>query len=171
MQKARETLENLQQVSLEDEGHLLRVLIDNIPDYIYIKDTRSKFVLANQKLARDHHLGSPKDILGKSDHDFYPKELADKYYRDEQEIIKTGRAMINQEDSSLASGQIKQVEFAKKGREVEWRRVITDGTGQVLADEVLKSDYSPWPAYYLVGPGTQVPLGVDVRPTDETAES
>jgi len=101
VQKARETLQNLQEVSLEDEGHLLRVLIDNIPDFIYIKDTRSKFVLANQKVRQVLHLDSPNDILGKSDHDYYPKELADKFYRDEQEIMKSGKPMINHEESGL----------------------------------------------------------------------
>ena len=101
MEKAKNTLENLQEVSLTDEEHLLRVLIDNIPDYIYIKDIRSKFVLANQKIAQVNNLSSPDEILGKSDHDFYPAELADKYFRDEQEIMTTGIPMINQEETSI----------------------------------------------------------------------
>ena len=101
MEKAKKTSENLQSVSLNDEGNLLRVLIDNMPDFIYIKDTRSKFVLANQKMAQVHHLESPDEILGKSDHDFYPAEMADKFYRDEQEIMTTGIPMINQEEKSL----------------------------------------------------------------------
>ena len=79
MQKDREILQNLQKLSLEDEGHLLRVLIDHIPDFIYIKDTRSRFVIANQKIASVHKLDSPDDLIGKSDHDYYPREMADKY--------------------------------------------------------------------------------------------
>jgi PAS domain S-box-containing protein len=101
MQKAKETLKNLQEVSLFNEEHLLRVLIDNIPDYIYIKDTRSKFVLANQKIIQVYHLKSPEDIIGKSDHDYLPRELADKYFRDEQEIMSSGKPMINQEETAV----------------------------------------------------------------------
>jgi PAS domain S-box-containing protein len=101
VQKARETLRTLEELSLEDEGHLLRVLIDHIPDHIYIKDRRSRFILANQKLAQVHHLKSPEEILGKSDHDYYPEKLADKYFRDEQEIMKSGKPMINQEELSM----------------------------------------------------------------------
>ena len=101
MEKAKKTLENLQEVSLNDEGNLLRVLIDHVPDFIYIKDTRSRFVLANQKIAQVNHLKSPDEIIGKSDHDFYPAEMADKYFRDEQEILATGIPMINQEEKSL----------------------------------------------------------------------
>jgi len=101
MQKVRETLENLQQVSLLDEEHLLRVLIDHMPDFIYVKDTRSKFIVANKKFAQVHHLKSPQDMIGKSDHDLYPGELADKFYRDEQEIMASGRPMINFEEKSI----------------------------------------------------------------------
>lgn len=71
---------------------------------------------------------------------------------------------VYQEDLSLAPGQIRQVEWANKGLDVAWRRLIKDSQGQVLSDEELKSQYSPWSAYYLVGPGTEVPAGADFRP-------
>lgn len=71
---------------------------------------------------------------------------------------------VYQEDLSLAPGQIRQVEWANKGLDVAWRRVVKDNQGQVLSDEELKSQYSPWSAYYLVGPGAEVPAGADFRP-------
>ncbi len=86
---------------LFDEKHLLHTLIDNMPDFIYIKDTDSKFIVANQKLIDVHHLKSRDQLIGKSDHDFYPKELADKYFRNEQTIIRTGKPLINHEERSL----------------------------------------------------------------------
>jgi vancomycin resistance protein YoaR len=72
-------------------------------------------------------------------------------------------APVYQEDPDLARGEVKQVEWAKKGLDVRWRRVVTDDTGQVLSDEMLQSSYTPWPSYYLVGPGTAVPDGVEFR--------
>jgi vancomycin resistance protein YoaR len=71
---------------------------------------------------------------------------------------------VYQEDVSLASGEIKQVEWSNKGLEVVWKRVIKDAQGQVISSEDLKSKYSPWSAYYLVGPGTPIPEGADFRP-------
>jgi PAS domain S-box-containing protein len=84
-----------------DEGRLLHTLIDNMPDHIYIKDRSSKFILANQKIARTHGLRSGKEMIGKSDHDFYPRELADKYYRNEQDIIRSGEPLIGIEEKAL----------------------------------------------------------------------
>jgi PAS domain S-box-containing protein len=86
---------------LFDEKHLLYTLIDNMPDFIYLKDTDSKFIVANQKLIDVHNLKSRDQLIGKSDHDFYPKELADKYKSNEQAIIHTGKPLINHEERSL----------------------------------------------------------------------
>jgi PAS domain S-box-containing protein len=86
---------------LFDEEHLLYTLIDNMPDFIYIKDTDSNFIVANQKIMDVHGLKSRDQLIGKSDHDFYPKELADKYRWHEQTIIRTGKPLINHEERSL----------------------------------------------------------------------
>ncbi|MCA9870268.1 MAG: VanW family protein, partial [Anaerolineae bacterium] len=59
---------------------------------------------------------------------------------------------IYQTDASLGAGEVRQVEYAKNGMDVAWRRVIRDSAGEVLSDEVLESSYTPWAAYYLVGP-------------------
>lgn len=59
---------------------------------------------------------------------------------------------VYQRDASLAPGEVRQVEWASRGMDVAWRRVIRDGEGNVLQDETLKSSYTPWAAYYLVGP-------------------
>jgi len=86
---------------LFDEKHLLYTLIDNMPDFIYIKDTDSKFIVANQKIMDVHGLKSREQLIGKSDHDFYPRELADKYLSNEKAIIRTGAPLINHEEKSL----------------------------------------------------------------------
>jgi len=96
---AEQTVKDMKQ--LLDEKHLLYTLIDNMPDFIYLKDTDSKFIVANQKLIDVHHLKSRDQLIGKSDHDFYPRELADKYRWNEQAIIRTGKPLINHEERSL----------------------------------------------------------------------
>jgi len=84
-----------------NDENLLRTLIDNMPDFIYIKDTKSRFVVANKKIAQVHGIRSPLEMAGKTDFDFYPMELANKYYWNEQDIISTGKPLINIEEQSL----------------------------------------------------------------------
>jgi len=86
---------------LFDEKHLLYTLIDNMPDFIYLKDRDSNFIVANQKIMDVHGLSSREQLIGKSDHDFYPRELADKYRSNEQAIFRTGKPLINHEERSL----------------------------------------------------------------------
>ncbi len=83
--------------SLERERTLLRTLIDRIPDAIYIKDKRGQFVLNNPVHAKRRGLKSPAEMIGKTDFDFFPKEVAEQFFADEQKIIETGESLINQE--------------------------------------------------------------------------
>ncbi len=80
------------------ERNQLRTLIDNIPDYIYIKDTECRFVVANKTLARTLRADSPDDLIGKTDMDFYPEELARKFYKDDLNVMKTRQPLINHEE-------------------------------------------------------------------------
>ncbi len=61
-----------------------------------------------------------------------------------------------QQDASLKSGQIKQVDWAKEGMDAVVTRTIRYGDGTVKADKLV-SKYRPWQAVYLYGPGTNVP--------------
>ncbi len=86
---------------LARERNLLRTLIDNLPDYIYAKDKEGRFLLANQSLARLYNATSYEELLGKTDFDFYPPELASQYAADEQAIIASGQALIGHEEPNL----------------------------------------------------------------------
>jgi PAS domain S-box-containing protein len=93
----------LAEETLSEERRTLRVLIDNVPDFMYVKDERSCFVVANASLAKSIGVKSPADLLGKTDFDFYPKELARAYYEDEQQVMRNQTAMFNREEESLNS--------------------------------------------------------------------
>lgn len=82
----------------EEEHNLLRTLIDNLPDSIYVKDTKSRFVIGNIEVAHRAGVATPDELIGKTDTDFYQQELASKYYADEQEVIQSGRPLINREE-------------------------------------------------------------------------
>ena len=77
---------------------LLKLFFNNTPDVVYVKDRQSAFLLASKALA--HLMGKTEavEIIGKTDYDFFPKELADLYYNDEQAIINSGVPMLDKEE-------------------------------------------------------------------------
>ena len=91
------------QTALNDEHRILRALIDNIPNFLYVKDVESRFVLANSYLAATVGAESPEMVKGKTDFDFFPEEMASVFYRDDQRVIQTGEAMHNKEEFGLNS--------------------------------------------------------------------
>ena len=89
---------------LESERTLLRNLIDNIPDRIYAKDADGRFIIGNDALARRMGLTSPDELVGKSDFDFLPAEMAQRFRDDERAIIESGTPMINREEPLAQEG-------------------------------------------------------------------
>ncbi len=79
------------------ERDLLLKLINTLPDYIYFKDTESRFVVANTAVARVMN-ATPEQLIGKTDFDFYPREQALPFYTKEQEVIHQGQVLINHEE-------------------------------------------------------------------------
>ena len=83
--------------ALANERTLLRTMIDMIPAFIYAKDVGSRFIAMNAALARNMGTDS-STAIGKTDFDFFSPELAQKFYSDEQALIKSGRAIIDLEE-------------------------------------------------------------------------
>lgn len=83
---------------LAQERNLLRTLIDNLPDQIYVKDRDSNFLLNNPAVLQVLGVASDEELLGKNDFHLHPIHLASEYYADEQHIMRTGRQMVNKEE-------------------------------------------------------------------------
>ncbi len=95
---------------LSEERKVLRALIDNVPDFMYVKDVNCKFLVANLSVARQMGAKTPEELIGKSDFDYYSRELASKFYEDEQRVIRSGQAEINREETGLdVQGNVSQV--------------------------------------------------------------
>jgi PAS domain S-box-containing protein len=86
---------------LAQDPNLLRTLIDNMPDLIFVKDTESRFVISN--LALEQFLGAktPDEMIGQTDFDFFPQELAAQYYAGEQALLRSGQPLLDQEVPSV----------------------------------------------------------------------
>jgi PAS domain S-box-containing protein len=93
----------LMEDKLDQERNLLRTLIDNMPDFIYIKDRQSRFIINNKAHIEELGAKQPEEITGKSDFDFFPREYAQKYYDDEQVIMESGTPMVNTEEADIST--------------------------------------------------------------------
>ena len=92
------------EIELARERNLLRTLIDNVPDFIFAKDTDSRFTLANQASAAS--LGhTPDEVVGQTDFELHPPELAAQFFADEQAVMRSNQALIDREEQVLIDGQ------------------------------------------------------------------
>jgi two-component system sensor histidine kinase/response regulator len=89
------------EASLEAERKIMRTLIDHLPDNVFIKDRDGRIILDNP--AHRRLLGRKKleEVVGKSDRDFFPPDLARKYMGDERRIITSGRPLLNYEEPTI----------------------------------------------------------------------
>lgn len=78
--------------------YLLDALMENLPDSIYFKDLSSRFVRISKSMSEKFNLESPEDAVGKTDYDFFKRDHSQDAYLDEQEIIRTGKPIINKEE-------------------------------------------------------------------------
>jgi methyl-accepting chemotaxis protein len=101
-------------IAAASEGAMLRTLVDNLPDLIYVKDVNGRFLLANIAEARIMGAKSPSDLLGKNDFDFHSRELATRYHEDEQAVIRSGKPLLaREEECRHPAGNLVRLETTK----------------------------------------------------------
>jgi PAS domain S-box-containing protein len=83
--------------ALENERNLIRTVIDNIPDRIYVTDRDGKFILVNKSVMADFNTQNEKDVLGKSFYHILPKDCAKIFYDEAAEIFRTGVPVSSKE--------------------------------------------------------------------------
>jgi len=76
----------------------LEAMIDEVPDYLYFKDRNSRFVVANRAIVNDNLREGIDGLEGLTDFDIHPEHVARGFFNTEQEIIRTGKAMLDMEE-------------------------------------------------------------------------
>jgi PAS domain S-box-containing protein len=99
--------------ALVHERDLLQTLMNNLPDHIYFKDTRSRFIRINTAQARHLGLPRPEEAIGKSDEDFFPPGEAQSKLEDERRMMVTGQPILGLEEKSDAANEAKWVSSTK----------------------------------------------------------
>ncbi|UVK37532.1 EAL domain-containing protein [Mesorhizobium sp. AR10] len=111
-----------------DERISLQALIDWVPDYLWVKDTESRFIVVNRALAVDSGRDKTSDMIGLTDFDLHAPELAQKFRLIEQRVLRSGQPLIDEEEFFVdASGAGKWLSSTK----VPLRNVQNDIFGLV----------------------------------------
>ena len=84
---------------LLSERDNLRILIDNIPDYIYLKDKNGKFTIVNKAFANLVRVSHAEELEGRSDTDIFSDDMISNFLRKDKEIIESGEPVFNEEVS------------------------------------------------------------------------
>ena len=85
------------EVALSVERDLLHALIESLPDQIYMKDSTGHFIRSNSATAHALGLETTEALLGKTDFDFFPAELAQQFADEEQQLLSAGQTLVNRE--------------------------------------------------------------------------
>jgi len=86
------------QTHWNEERIWLRAMIDQVPDYLFVKDINCRFVVANKAVAADTEFGDPDLLLGKTDRDLHPPELAEVFLANDMRVMQTGKPMLDHEE-------------------------------------------------------------------------
>ena len=124
------------EIKLAKEHELLQTLMDNIPDSIYFKDDENKFIMVNKAKASLFDV-SPEDMIGKTDFDFLPPDQARKAFEDDEEVLNTGKFIINKIEKLIdLDGSERDVLITKIPR--------FDTEGDIIGIMGLSRDVAEW---------------------------
>ena len=129
--------------NLRHSEALYHSLVETLPQNILRKDLQGRFTFANQHFCKI--LGRPlEDIVGKTDFDFFPRELAEKYQRDDRRVMQTGKPYETVEEHQPPAGEkiyvqvVKTPLYGADGGIIGLQGIFWDITQQRLADEKIR---------------------------------
>jgi len=108
---------------LKSRESYLTAIIENQPGLVWLKDKEGRFLAINKAFALACGRETPDEVIGKTDLDVWPKELAEKYRADDIEVMKQNKSLIV-EELIVDQGETKWFKTFKTP--------IFDETGQVI---------------------------------------
>jgi PAS domain S-box-containing protein len=118
-------------------------LVETLPQNIYRKDLQGRFTFANGRFLSEMKRGLDK-VTGHTDFDFFPKELAERYRRDDQAVIRTGTPFETVEAHVKPGGEkiyvqvLKTAVYDDRGRVIGTQGMFWDVTEKKRAEEILE---------------------------------
>ncbi len=101
-------------IQAETERNLLRTIIDNLPEKVYVKDANAVFLAANRQAQQLVGASDESALIGKTDFDLFPPEFADEYFADDQTVIRTGQPILGRVEQTInTNGEISWIDTSK----------------------------------------------------------
>lgn len=128
----------------EAEGQR-KAILDNIPDIAWLKDEEGRFLLVNQRLVEIAGKSRAEEVVGLTDFDFWPRELAERYRKDDAEVMRSGQHLRVEEPFVDAHGNTFWLETVKTrivdsaGRVIGTTGIAHDITERKRAEEAMRS--------------------------------
>jgi PAS domain S-box-containing protein len=90
------------------ERRMLRTLIDNLPDPIYVQDKECRKVIANKADVENIGLSSEAEVLGKTDLELFAGNVGERGYEADRNIIESGKPIFDLEEEFVSSQGVKR---------------------------------------------------------------
>lgn len=122
-----------------DSEERFRILVNTIPDYIWLKDPDGVFLSCNRMFCSLLNL-YPEEIIGRTDYDFWPEPLADFFKEKDRRVMDTGQVLNNEERVPGQDGEdivwdtIKAPVFYADGKLMGVMGIARDITARVQAE-------------------------------------
>lgn len=130
--------------ALAAERTLLRSVIDNLPDSIYVKQLDGHYLLGNLAHSKQLGLESVEAVVGHTSHDFFAPDVAERFAQDDHKVMESGTPIINRHESFQDdNGNVKWLSTTKvpmrdhAGKIVGLVGIGRDITARKLAEEKL----------------------------------
>lgn len=130
--------------ALQRSESLYHSLVETMPQGVFRRDLEGRFTFANQPYCKFMNRRL-EDILGRTDFDFFPKEAAEKYWRDDRIIMESGQTMeITEEIQSGGAAEkiyhhvIKTPLRQKNGKIIGLQGMFWDVTEKIRAEEQIR---------------------------------
>ena len=85
------------EVALSQREYYLTAILENQPGLVWLKDKEGRFLAVNHAFARSCGMERPENVLGKTDLDIWPRELAEKYRNDDKAVLTRGAPIVVEE--------------------------------------------------------------------------
>jgi PAS domain S-box-containing protein len=136
---------------LRQKEEYLRMIIDNIPQQVFWKDIDLIFLGCNKNWADVAHLSSPEEVVGKTDYDLLPHEVAEAIRQTDRQIIASNTPLLHviaTKQKPGADGHIVWLDINKlpirdsHGNVIGILGVLDDITERKLAQDALLLEQS-----------------------------